>query len=105
VVGVSDVMTYPNPFDPWNGEYATISFELTKAANVTVEIFDFAGEPVATIADQSYGSGTYTVNWFGTDEAGHIVGTGAYIGYIKIDDGQRVVTKNLKIGVANGSKD
>jgi flagellar hook assembly protein FlgD len=72
---------------------------------VIVHAQDFEGEPVATIADQSYGSGTYTVNWFGTDEAGHIVGTGAYIGYIKIDDGQRVVTKNLKIGVANGSKD
>jgi hypothetical protein len=105
VVGVSDVMVYPNPFNPSNGEYGTISFELTKAANVLVQIFDFAGEPVTTLADQTYGSGTYTVNWFGTDDNGKIVGTGAYIGYIKIDDGQRVVTKNLKIGIANGSND
>jgi hypothetical protein len=105
VVGVSDVIVYPNPFDPSKGEYATISFELTKEANVLVQIFDFAGEPVQTLADQSYNSGTHTVNWFGTDEEGNIVGTGAYIGYIKIDDGQRVVTKSLKIGVANGSND
>ena len=41
------------------------------------------------------------MNWFGTDGAGNMVGTGAYIGYIKIDDGQKVITKNLKIGVAN----
>ena len=105
VVGVCDVMVYPNPFDPQSGEYGTISFELTKEANVTVEIFDFAGESVATIADQSYGAGTHTVNWFGTDGAGKVVGTGAYIGYIKIDDGQRVITKNLKIGIANPSND
>ena len=28
------------------------SFDLTKEANVMIKIFDFAGEPVATLADE-----------------------------------------------------
>jgi flagellar hook assembly protein FlgD len=64
-----------------------------------IKIFDFAGEHVATLADGSYDSGVHTINWFGTDSNGKTVASGAYIGYIKIDDGAKVVTKSLKIGV------
>jgi flagellar hook assembly protein FlgD len=105
VVDVTDVKSYPNPFDPWKGEYATISFNLSKQANVMIKIYDFAGEPVVTVADKWYSPGTSTVNWLGTDEFGKPVGTGAYIGYVRIDDGSKVVTKNLKIGVVRDCSD
>ena len=104
VVGVINVISYPNPFNPSKGECATISFELTKAANVTIRIFDFAGEEVALLTDQFYGIGQHTVTWCGQDDGGKTVGTGAYIGFVKIDDGQKVITKNIKIGVS-GSND
>jgi hypothetical protein len=104
VVGVLSVMSYPNPFNPSKGECATISFDLTKAANVTIRVFDFAGEEVSLLADKYYSVGQHTVTWCGTDDRGKTVGTGAYIGFIKVDDGQRVITKNIKIGVS-GSND
>jgi len=99
-VDVTDVKSYPNPFDPSKGEYATISFNLSKRAEVLIKIMDFAGEDVATVANDWYGTGTHTVNWFGTDGNGNTVASGAYIGYVRIDDGSKVVTKNIKIGVA-----
>ena len=106
VVDVTDVKSYPNPFDPYSGEYATISFDLSKRADVLIKIMDFAGEHVATVADGWYDTGIHTVNWFGTDGNGKTVASGAYIGYVRIDDGSKVVTKNLKIGVAaKGNED
>ncbi|MFH1218884.1 MAG: hypothetical protein V1694_00315 [Candidatus Eisenbacteria bacterium] len=102
---VVTVISYPNPFDPWKGEYATISFDLSKGANVTIKIYDFAGEPVVTVADRWFNLGESYVNWLGTDEVGKPVATGAYIGHVKADDGSKVVIKNIKIGVVNGGND
>ncbi|HVP58087.1 MAG TPA: FlgD immunoglobulin-like domain containing protein, partial [bacterium] len=99
VVDVTDVKSYPNPFDPGSGQYTTISFDLTKKADVLIKIFDFAGEYVTTVADGWYDPGTHTINWFGTDGNGKTVASGAYIGYVKIDDGSKVIARNLKIGV------
>jgi hypothetical protein len=98
---VCDLMNYPNPFDPWKGMHTNIRFDLSKSANVTIRIFDFGGEQVATLADHSFDPGINEVEWHGTNDAGNIVGTGAYIGYVKIDDGEKVIVKNLKIGVAS----
>jgi hypothetical protein len=106
-VEVTDVVGYPNPFDPVKDGYTRIEFKLSKGANVSIKIFDFAGEPVKTLADDRYfspGDGHY-VDWPGTDESGRMVATGAYIGYIRIDDGSKVITRNLKIGVVNRCND
>jgi hypothetical protein len=103
---ISGLMSYPNPFDPWAGEKATISIDLSRQADVTVKIFDFAGEPVRTLIADYAGPGVFEeLKWDGTDESGSIVATGAYIANIKIDDGQKVISKNLKIGVAKRSND
>ncbi|MFZ1946001.1 MAG: FlgD immunoglobulin-like domain containing protein [bacterium] len=103
---ISGLMSYPNPFDPYAGEKATISIDLSKQADVTVKIFDFAGEPVRTLVADDAGPGVFEdITWDGTDESGNIVATGAYIANIKIDDGQKVISKNIKIGVAKRSND
>ncbi|RLF43906.1 MAG: hypothetical protein DRN29_09345, partial [Thermoplasmata archaeon] len=105
VVDLIDVKSYPNPFDPYNGEYARIEYTLTKGANVTIAIYDFAGEKVKTVFDGYRSAGTYTDKWYGVDESGKTVASGAYIGYVKVDDGSKTVTKNLKIGVYKGGND
>jgi flagellar hook assembly protein FlgD len=101
IVQVNDVKSYPNPFDPWKNEVATISFDLTKAADVTIKILDFAGSPVKTVYTGWLEPGLYDGKYFwdGSDESGKTVASGAYIGFIKIDDGSKVITKDLKIGV------
>ncbi len=102
---VTDVKSYPNPFDPAGGECATISMKLSKGAHVMIKVYDFAGEHVITIADDWYGSGEHLLHWCGGDGNGNTVATGAYIGYVRIDDNMKVFTKTLKIGVVNGGND
>ena len=96
--------SFPNPFDPSDGG-ATIRFTLSTDAHVMIKIYDFAGEHVATVADDWYASGATDVMWYGDTGNGEPIATGAYIGYVKIDDGSKVVTKTLKIGVVNGGND
>jgi hypothetical protein len=100
-VGVVDIKSYPNPFDPVSGECATIWFKLSSEGRVTIKIYDFAGEPVATVADEWMSSGEHEVMWYGTDASGETVATGAYIGFFKADDNSKVVTRTFKIGVVN----
>ena len=69
---------------------------------MTIKIYDFAGVHVKTIVDGHKGGGSHIEKWHGVDESGNIVAPGAYIGFVKVDDGSKVVTKNLKIAVGHG---
>ncbi len=102
VVDVLDIKVYPNPFSPTDGDYARIAYTLSKAAQVTIKIYDFAGVPVKTIVEGHKAAGSHVEKWYGADESGNVVAPGAYIGFVKVDDGSRVVTKNLKIAVGHG---
>jgi flagellar hook assembly protein FlgD len=104
-VVVTDVKSYPNPFDPSSGECATVSFGISTAGHVTIKIYDFAGQHVETLADDWYHSGDHQLMWCGTDGSGETVASGAYIGYFRVDSGSKVVTTTLKIGVVNGGND
>ena len=82
-------LSYPNPFDP--GVSATsISYTLTKAANVSLTIHDLAGN---IIAKKSFSSGNNggkagynAVAWDGKSDSGDWVGNGLYL-YLIIADG------------------
>jgi hypothetical protein len=101
VVDVFDIKVYPNPFSPADGEYARIAYTLSKSAQVTMKIYDFAGVHVKTIVEGHKGAGSHVEKWHGVDESGNMVAPGAYIGFVKVDDGSKVVTKNLKIAVGH----
>ena len=49
----------PNPFNPTT----TISFNIPEAGNVTVDIFNVAGQRVDTVASDFMSSGSHTVTW------------------------------------------
>jgi len=49
----------PNPFNPTT----TISFNLAKAGDVTVDVFNVAGQKVATIANEFMSVGGHSVTW------------------------------------------
>ncbi|MCE5248642.1 T9SS type A sorting domain-containing protein [bacterium] len=49
----------PNPFNPTT----TISFSLAQAGNVTVDVFNAAGQKVDTIANEFMGTGSHSLTW------------------------------------------
>ncbi len=50
---------HPNPFNP----STTISFDLPRASEVTLKIFDLVGHEVATLAEQMVQAGRYNFKW------------------------------------------
>ena len=54
---------YPNPFNP----DTRIDFSLAEPAQVTVEVFNLAGQLVTTLVDDFRQAGEYTVSWDGSN--------------------------------------
>jgi len=54
---------YPNPFNP----HTTISFSLPKGTDVKLEVFNLAGQKVATLLDEYLAAGTHQYRWDGSD--------------------------------------
>ena len=50
---------YPNPFNP----STTIKYHLSGTDQVTLKVFNEAGQEVATLVDARQNPGTYSVNW------------------------------------------
>jgi hypothetical protein len=50
---------YPNPFNP----STTIKYHLSGTDQVTLKVFNAAGQEVATLVDARQNAGTYSVNW------------------------------------------
>lgn len=65
---------YPNPF---NAETA-ISFALPKTSEVSLRIFNIAGQVVRTLVDQWMEAGHYKIYWNGSDNYGREVSSGVY---------------------------
>jgi hypothetical protein len=50
---------YPNPFNPMT----TISFNLPKSENITLKIYNLAGQEIETLVNRYFSSGTHKVQW------------------------------------------
>jgi len=59
---------YPNPFNP----VTTIKFQLPKASNVTLVIYNIQGQEVARLVDDYVGAGYHSVNWDASNAASGI---------------------------------
>lgn len=70
---------YPNPFNPetW------ISFDLPKAVDVSITIYNTLGQKVRTLVSEASPAGTYRVLWDGSNDNGIRVASGIYIYTIK----------------------
>ena len=66
---------YPNPFNP----STTISYNLPRRADVTIEIFNLLGQRVRTLVNESQPPGSHTVEWDGRDTAGKTASSGVYL--------------------------
>jgi len=64
----------PNPFRP----STSISYELGSFGPVSLEIYDVNGRLVRTLVDSDQQATAHTIEWNGTDDAGHAVASGVY---------------------------
>jgi len=65
---------YPNPFNP----STTISFDLPRAGQVRLDVFNVKGQLVKTLINGNLGMGRTSVIWDGTDADGQGVNSGLY---------------------------
>lgn len=56
---------YPNPFNP----LTTIQFQIPQDGHVTLEVFNILGERVASLVDDWYPRGDFSVTWNGSTYA------------------------------------
>ena len=80
---------YPNPFNP----STRIAFGLPRPGNVTVDIFNMAGQKVATLFDGFQAAGRFEVTWNGKDSRGNAVGSGIY--FYRLHVGDMSLTKRM----------
>jgi hypothetical protein len=71
----------PNPFNP----RTEASFDLTRAAEVRLAVFDTRGHLVKTLESGPFEAGHHVVAWDGTDAAGRALGSGAYFFRLEAD--------------------
>jgi len=82
---------YPNPFNP----STTISFNLTKDAPVTINIFNTLGQKIATVFDGRLAMGQQTFIWNAVDGAGHVLPSGIYFCQIQIHHQDKATAKPI----------
>lgn len=73
---------YPNPF---NLE-TEIVYQIPKAAQVTLELFNPMGQKIRTLISLNQSAGRYAARWDGRDESGQVVSSGIYFYKLKTSD-------------------
>jgi hypothetical protein len=71
------LQNYPNPFNP----KTNIAFILSKASQVSIEIYTLMGQRVATIGNSMFGAGKHTIAWDASTLA-----SGTYMYSLKTDN-------------------
>lgn len=66
---------YPNPFNP----ETTIEYQLPRAGQVKVVIYNLAGQQVRTLIDAPHAAGEFQARWDGKDELGNQAASGVYL--------------------------
>ena len=77
---------YPNPFNPTT----TVPISLPKAAHVRVEVYNVAGQLVATLANKDYQAGRYQLRF-----DAHMLASGMYL--VRAHLGGKVFTRKLTL--------
>jgi len=81
---------HPNPFNP----QTTIRFDLPRAAQVSVRIYDVRGQLVNRLVDRTFPPGVHSVVWDGATSTGGRAASGVYFYELKTT-GFRDVKKML----------
>ena len=66
---------FPNPFNPTT----TIRFDVPRAGNIKLKIYNVLGQEVMTLAEGFFDTGRHSILWNGKDNSGHSVASGVYL--------------------------
>ena len=89
---------YPSPLQ--RGDVGTFRIPTTKEAQVTIEIFDFAGKLVREMNHNSLGGDTNNeIHFDGRTNDGKRLARGAYFARIRVVDGAKEINKVVKIAI------
>ncbi|TFH01841.1 MAG: hypothetical protein E4H13_03760 [Calditrichales bacterium] len=84
-----DVYAYPSPFSPSRSGYIRFQYDITRAGEIIIDIYDFSMDHVVTIREnESFPSeATYDRNarWDGKNEAGMPVASGVYFFRVNVE--------------------
>lgn len=80
---------YPNPFNP----VTNINFDMPKAGNVNVSIYNVKGQRVNTLFNGTQAAGNHTMVWNGTDHNGKTVASGVY--FYKISTSENTIMNKM----------
>nr|MDA3813263.1 T9SS type A sorting domain-containing protein [Candidatus Cloacimonadota bacterium] len=84
---ISNLMNYPNPFNPTT----TISFSVTQNSDfVNLEVYNIKGQKVKTLINEKMQSGKHTTVWSGLDSNNKLVSSGIYLYKIKAGNQESV---------------
>lgn len=76
---ISNFKAAPNPFTPDGSNNTTITYSISKAASVSVRIYDLTNNLIKTLEDNaSKSAGSQSVTWQGNNLAGFTVPAGSY---------------------------
>ncbi len=95
-LGLTQTYMWPNPFNPVDLE-ANVHFNLNRAADVTIKVYDFAGEYVGNvITNAAYEAGTWNVPWAGQASNGRDLANGAYMIRVEAKDASALRGATIK---------
>jgi hypothetical protein len=80
---------YPNPFNP----ATTITFELSKNAFITLDIYNSFGQNVCSLIGHELSAGSHVVEWRGVDQDGQTVSSGIY--FYRMSTGEFSQTRKM----------
>lgn len=78
---------YPNPFNP----QTTLRFDIARAGQVSLEIYDLAGRRVITLVNEHLPAGAHQRQWEGRDELGRTLSSGVYYGRLATVEGAQMI--------------
>jgi hypothetical protein len=70
----------PNPFNP----STRLIFDLPRAGNVRLAVYDLAGRRVRVLVDEPRAAGRHEAAWDGIDDAGQRGGSGVYVARLEV---------------------
>jgi hypothetical protein len=73
---------YPNPFNP----STRITYQLNKAAQVQLSVFDMTGREVKRLVDRYQYVGEYSVEWNSSTNSGQKLASGMYFACLTVDN-------------------
>ncbi|MBI9032230.1 T9SS type A sorting domain-containing protein [bacterium] len=85
-----NAINYPNPFNP----ETTISYDISKQSQVTVDIYNIKGQKVKRLLKENQEAGQHSIIWKGDNDEGKRVSSGSYFYRVKSGD-KEIVNKMM----------